>query len=256
MSIPNQIYFCHFGGKPLSIVNYVAVKAALEVNNPDKIFFHYDVLPSGTWWEKLKVLCEPVRTEPIEEVFGQKLVSPAHKADVWRIQTLLNNGGIYLDTDVICNTALQPLLDRSVVLGEEMVRGKSIGLCNAAILAKPGATFLKRWWDGYDPEKSLWKGFRSTGEDMYWEETSVKYPLFLSHYWANEVDVVPFEEFYGFNWTQQELKRFFETNESIPNSYIYHLWSNKSYELYLKDVTEESLKSQDTNFSRIMLKYL
>lgn len=256
MAVPNIIHFCYFGGRPFGLVNYAAVKAAAAVNNPDKIYFHYDSEPSGQWWTKAKRFCEPVKIEPVEEVLGQKLTMPAHRADVWRLKKLLDTGGIYLDTDVICNRPFGTLKENSAVLGEEKVRGKTVGLCSAAILAEPGANFIKRWLDGYDPAKSLWRGFRSTGHDLYWTELSIKYPYFLSHYWADEVEVVPFERFYGFSWVEEDLKKFYETNEKIPEAYVCHLWSNSAYDRYLKDVSQESVKSAETNFSGLILKYL
>ena len=256
MAVPNIIHFCYFGGRPFGLVNYVAVKAAAMVNNPDKIYFNYDSEPSGEWWMKAKQFCQPVKIEPADEAFGQKLTMPFHKADVWRLKKLLESGGIYLDTDVICNRPLGRLTKNSVVLGEEKTGGKMVGLCNAAILAEPGANFLKRWLDGYDPAKSLWRGLRSSGHDLYWTELSIKYPYFLSDYWADEVEVVPFEQFYGFSWSAEDLIRFYETNEKIPKPYVYHLWSDSAYGRYLKDVSEESVKSSESNFSRLILKYL
>lgn len=205
---------------------------------------------------KAKQFCEPVKITPVEEVFGQKLTMLSHKADVWRLQKLLETGGIYLDTDVICNRPFGELKGNSVVLGEEKADGNIVGLCSAVILAEPEANFMKRWWDGYDPDKSLWRGFRSTGHDLYWTELIIKYPYFLSHYWADEIKVVPFEQFYGFSWGKEDLRKFYETNEKIPNSYVYHLWSNSAYDRYLKDVSENSVKSDDTNFSKLILKYL
>ena len=41
------------------MINYVAVKAATVVNNPDKVYFYYDAEPSGEWWMKAKKFCEP-----------------------------------------------------------------------------------------------------------------------------------------------------------------------------------------------------
>ena len=70
--VPNVVYFCYFGGRPLSLVNYVAVKSAALVNNPDKINFYYTSEPKGEWWNKIKQYCEPVKMEPILEAFGQK----------------------------------------------------------------------------------------------------------------------------------------------------------------------------------------
>lgn len=256
MAIPKIINFCYFGGRPFSLVNYVAVKAAATANNTYKVYLNYTVKPSGQWFERATEFCELVQIESFDEAFGHKLTMIAHKADIWRLQKLLQTGGIYLDTDVICNRPFDPLLDRSVVMGQEIAHGKTVGLCSAAILAKPNANFIKRWWDGYDPDKSLWRGFRSQGQDLYWTEASIKYPYFLSNYWADEIDVIPFEKFYGFSWATEDLTKFYETNFEISESYVYHLWSNSAYDKYLKDVTEASLKSSDTNFSRLMLKYL
>lgn len=256
MVVPNNIFFCYFGGRPISLINYVAIKAAAQVNNPNKIYFYYDTEPSGEWWVKIKQFCDPVKIKPIDRVFGQKLSMLSHKADLWRLQKLLKSGGIYLDTDVICNKPFGALKKHSVVLGEEKAHGKTVGLCSAVILAEPEANFIKRWWDGYDPAKSLWRGFRSSGHDLYWTESSIKYPYFLSHYWADEVEVVPFETFYGFGWVEEDLEKFYKTNKKIPESYVYHLWSNSAYDKYLKDVTKESIKSQDTNFSRLILRYI
>ena len=55
--IPNIIHFIFgmasdFGGMPFSLVNYLAIKSAIEVNKPDAVFFHYEFEPKGTWWER------------------------------------------------------------------------------------------------------------------------------------------------------------------------------------------------------------
>ena len=68
--------------------------------------------------------------------------------------------------------------------------------------------------------------------------------------------MVPFERFYGFSWEPEDLRKFYETDEKIPDAYVYHLWSNSAYDKYLKDVSEEFIKSRDTNFSGLILKYL
>jgi hypothetical protein len=47
------------------------------------------------------------------------------------------------------------LMDEDVVLGVERAMGSMVepvqieGLCNAVILAKPNAPFMKRWYDAY-----------------------------------------------------------------------------------------------------------
>ncbi len=56
-SIPNLVHFlfglkADFGGKPFSLVHYLAVKSAFDVQRPTAIYLHYIHLPTGNyWWE-------------------------------------------------------------------------------------------------------------------------------------------------------------------------------------------------------------
>jgi hypothetical protein len=100
----------------------------------------------------------------------------AHKADVIRLEVLLEHGGIYLDIDTF---VLRPFADYSLML-HDVVMGMEArqlnflrlpmsddemdptGLCNAIIIARKGAEFLHRWMDTYD-------GF----VEKHWAEHSV-----------------------------------------------------------------------------------
>ncbi len=60
--IPNVIHFCFglsqdHGGKPFSLVHYLAVRSAVEVNRPDAVRFYYCYEPSGEWWERARPYC-------------------------------------------------------------------------------------------------------------------------------------------------------------------------------------------------------
>jgi mannosyltransferase OCH1-like enzyme len=104
----------------------------------------------------------------------------AHKADILRLEILLEHGGIYLDIDTF---VLRPFADRhtgldlmqyDTVLGMEaraleVAHGprsddemRPKGLCNAVIVARPGADFLQLWLQSYD-----------TFRDSKWTEHSV-----------------------------------------------------------------------------------
>lgn len=57
--IPNIIHFVFgmaedFEGKPFPLSHYLAVKSAAVVNQPQKIYFHYQFKTAGKWWEKAK----------------------------------------------------------------------------------------------------------------------------------------------------------------------------------------------------------
>ncbi len=59
--IPNLVHFlfglkADFGGKPFSLVHYLAVKSAYEVQRPTAIYVHYIHLPTGHWWEMVIII--------------------------------------------------------------------------------------------------------------------------------------------------------------------------------------------------------
>src|SRR5262249_17958618 len=141
------------------------------------------------------------------------------------------------------------------VLGQE---GYS-GICNAVILSAPNAEFGRRWLEGFDPARSLWRGFRSKGFDRYWNEYSVRYPAFLASCFPNDVRVEgPFSFFFPL-WAPQQLQCFFRGDrrtrrdtsrhpawefptELLKRAYCHHLWQSFSWEPYLKNLSLAKLK--------------
>ena len=53
-----------------------------------------------------KFITNLVYVSPPEEIFNNKLNHFAHKADIVRLQKLIEHGGIYLDIDVWTNKSL------------------------------------------------------------------------------------------------------------------------------------------------------
>jgi len=145
--IPNIIHFvfglCEdFGGRPFSLVHYLAVKSAYDCNRPEVIYLHYAHQPSGEWWDRAKPYLTLIQLDPPKEIFGKPLLHYAHVSDIIRLEVLLKYGGIYLDIDVVCLKAFAPFFKHETVMGKE----REGGLCNAVILAAPKARFIRRWY--------------------------------------------------------------------------------------------------------------
>ncbi|QQR93511.1 hypothetical protein IPJ91_03665 [bacterium] len=274
--IPKTIFFIHFdSGKDLSLITYLAIKSAIEANQDCEVILYTDnkSLP-GDWGRaitkihNLKVMDIP-SFDKIRNVEYAKL-SFAHKADILRLQILYATGGIYLDTDVISNRPFFGLIDdllgsqassimnSTVILGKEEVYGKFVGYANAVMIASAESTFLNRWLDGFDKDKSLWKGLRSEGYDKFYTELSVKYSKFLGFLYPEEIIEVSRGYFYYPNYTPEELNHFFleDYDGSFDRCYAFHLWGNASSYDYLKDLTKESIKSSNSNFASIVKRYL
>lgn len=260
--IPNIIHFTFgfredFGGKPFSFIHYLAVKSAHDRNRPEAIKFYYQYEPSGEWWEKSKPYLTLIRIEPPAEVFGNKLYHFAHQSDVLRLQILIREGGIYLDLDMICLNSFEPLRKFSCVLGRE----SSVGLCNAVMMAEPGAPFLKRWLETY-------RSFRSKGHDEFWSEHSVDRPMQLA---AEHPEEIHIEDDFAFFWPwinqapllfrerkpagKPDLKHA-AVNYLLSKAYAMHLWETLWWDAHLRELSPDTVLNKHTAFAAVCRRIL
>lgn len=245
--IPKILHFCfgmtrHFGGKPWSLIHHACVKSAIERIKPTMTFFYFEYEPRGPWWQLTREMLTPVNIKAPRTIFGNHLLHPAHRADVVRLEKLLEFGGIYLDCDVFVHREFDDLLKYSTVLGQEGDQGR-IGLCNAVILAEKEAPFLKRWYDEYT-------SFRSRGHDAFWNEHSVKIPSRLAREFPKEVTVLPNTAFFWPTYETEYIKKIFESVDPIvtPCVYANHLWEMFAWEPYLENLTPKRVRSLNSNF--------
>lgn len=226
------------------MIHHVCVLSAIERLRPTESYIYYEYEPSGPWWECSRKLLTPVQVSAPREIFGRKLEHVAHRADVLRLQMLIEKGGIYLDADVFVHRSFDELLDNSVVLGEEGIAGQT-GLGNAVILAEPGAKFLRRWYAEY-------RSFRSKGRDEYWGEHSIRLPLALAKQHPNEVTILPHTAFYWPLWTDEGIQLIYgSSNGSEERSdFANHLWESNAWEKYLQFLTPAKVREIDSAFHR------
>lgn len=254
--IPNIIHFVFgldrsFGDRPFSIVHYIAIKSAFEINKPKNIFFYYKYEPIGYWWEKVKFenLVTPILISVPRQVYGNKLYHYAHKSDVVRLMILLKYGGIYLDIDTICVKPLTEMLNYKVVMAKEMYFGEVHGLCNAVILSESNSIFLKSWLASY-------VHFRSKGRDEFWAEHSVRVPLKIAELHPTNIHIEPEEKFFYPSYFPDQLELLFKQCRNFPEAYVIHLWESLSYKKYLEPLTIEIIKKVDTSYNVLARKYL
>jgi hypothetical protein len=244
--IPNILHYIFgmspdFGGKPWSLVHHVCLKSAIERLRPNDVFFYCEFEPTGPWWKLSRELVTPLMIKAPREIFGRPLDHFAHRADVLRLQKLIEHGGIYLDADVIVHRNFDDLLGHSVVLGQEG-EAAEIGLSNAVMLAESQSAFLRRWLDQY-------KSFRSGGWDELYNEHGVRLPSKLARDYPDEITVLPHTAFHWPLWTDSHLKWIFASKREIPLSYANHLWQSQAWS-FMKELTPGHIRAADTNFSR------
>lgn len=273
--IPNILHFVFgmapdFGGKPFSLVHYLSVRSAVDLNKPSAAFFHYQYEPEGEWWEKAKPLLTLNKIMAPDSFMGRPLFHVAHKADVVRLQVLKETGGIYLDLDTICIKPLTGLLHYSFAIGQELkaayvpknwrqrlkvklglirYNNTATGLCNAVLISEKNSGFVTLWLNEY-------KSFRSKGRDKFWNEHSVQVPERLA---ALHPEMITQLNPYAFHYPLYDnagLKSMFEEVREFPKAYLHHLWESFSWGDYLSKLTIEGIKNNDTTYNLIAQRFL
>jgi Glycosyltransferase sugar-binding region containing DXD motif len=228
-----------FGNKPWSLIHHVCLRSALERIQPDQTFLYYAYEPQGPWWQLSRELVTLKQIEAPTAIFGNALDHPAHRADVIRLQALIEHGGIYLDADVFVQRSFDALLDNSTVLGQEDA-GDGIGMANAVILAEPQAPFLIRWLEE----------FRSF-DGSRWNEHAVKLPARLAAAHPDEITVLPPDAFFWPTYLPADLDRLFNSPVPIPlgGAYANHLWESEAWSR-VRGMTPGEIRQRGGNFQK------
>ena len=100
--IPDIVHFIFgleptFGHIKFGLLHYLAVLGARTRIAPQVIKWHYNYLPEGIWWECTRPALTLHKVEDVTHVHGKpKAMRVQHKADILRMQIMLNEGGMYL----------------------------------------------------------------------------------------------------------------------------------------------------------------
>lgn len=231
--IPRHFHFV-FGLRPQTeefhVVFYLCLESCFQVNRPERVTLYYHHEPHGPWWERIRGKLELVRVELSAKVnerlymsSGMRAFSYAHHADFIRVEKVLEHGGVYADIDTLFVRPLpDALFEKSCVLGREIDlpardgRPAAGSLCNALIMAEPGAAFLRRWLE------------RMPGAfNGSWSEHACQLPHRLSLEHPEEIHVEPERSFYPYMWTRPDIRALLEErHEDWEGVYSVHLWNH------------------------------
>lgn len=247
--IPKIIHFVYgleenFGGKEFGFAHWAAIRSAMKFNPDYKIYYWYKHLPDNYYFKDLAPHLELIATEPPDEIYGNALMHVAHKADIVRLNALINHGGIYLDIDTITVKNFDDLLSNKCVMGYESVEGNRHGICNAVIFAEKNSDFLNKWLYEY-------KYFRSKGRDEYWAEHAVLVPLSIAQNNPDLITLLDEKAFFYPGWTDDGLKSMFYEENIYPEAYVHHLWESLSWGA-LKSFNEFNFETIKCTYTKII----
>lgn len=276
--IPREFHFV-FGLKPqvepFHVVFFLCLQSCRRVNRPEAIHFHYHYEPYGDWWERIRPHLVLHRVKPVDFIVGNETywrhaegsfiresgLDYAHQADFVRLEILEAHGGVYADIDTLfVNPLPASLFAHEFVLGSEgCMQDPETGeayesLCNAFIMARPGARFAKRWLE------SMYTLFDGT-----WNRHSCYGAARVREEMPGAVHVEPRDRFYPYAFTPGDIARLLEANETpAPGICSIHLWNHLWWEPSRTDfstinkhtLTADYIRTVDTTYNRIARPFL
>lgn len=278
MKVPRTFHFV-FGLKPQTepfhLSHFLCLESCLQVNQPDRILFHHHHEPYGPWWDRVRPHVELHRVEPESFVLehqgyyahdeGRFIqgwgLDYAHQADFVRLRALIEHGGVYADMDTLFVKPLpENYFDLSFLIGEEdlsAVPGQPTAdrsLCNAFLVAQPGATFASRWL------AEMFEVF-----DGSWSRHSCQAATELASDHPDDVTVVGPTAHYHFPCTAAGLKNLFVSNSPLPNELLsIHLWAHVWWSRLRADftrfhaaqLTADYVRNADTTYAKAARQFL
>jgi predicted O-linked N-acetylglucosamine transferase (SPINDLY family) len=248
ISIPKIIHFIFFGETEFYFLHYYAIKTAYENNKDYHIYLYNTKQPvNNEWWIKTLKYVKLVNIDTPTHINGIKLANYAHKADVLRLQKLIEYGGIYLDIDVWTIKNFDNLLNinKSCIMGYQCKNTKFEGLCNAVIIAQPNSLFLQKWYelyDNYNPNE--------------WDTLSVYAPKLLAEQFSDLIHIESQNSFFPYSWFDFNTIIDNSNTEYLNNSYCIHLWETHLLEPLLKHIDINYLYISDSCFANIFRKFI
>ena len=217
-----------FGGIPFGFCHWAAVRSASKLNPAYEIHLWYEFEPENHYFEDIKKIVTLHQVKAPTEIYGNPIPHHAHRADVMRLQILLEHGGVYLDLDTLTVQPYDFFLKDKVAMAIVKNNGNIYGLCNAVVIAQPGAVFLAKWLEAF-------KDFRSKGSDQFYDEFACEYPLKLAQAIPQEINVYNETLFFIPDMTENGIKGiFFDPNTFNLNAHCYHLWERNCKDLLAK----------------------
>jgi hypothetical protein len=269
-AISSVVHFILIAGEheeaELEFYQYLAVKAALLRLQPEAIKIHtYALNENNVWWQRIKhrvdlVTHEPQRYLRTSDGRSHKL-RLAHQTDVLRLETLHEEGGVYLDTDVYALRSFSSLLQspRDVLMGHE--GGGRSGLGNAVIVARPGSNFISRWLEKYHESFD--------NRPKMWNHHSIMVPVELAEQFPEDICKLSPSTFFWPTWSSADValmhRPIFGDELSAlekdmsqyggamyPNQLAYHAWGNIARREYLSKLSPDSLLGVQTRFNILL----
>lgn len=251
--IPKIFHFINIGPREFNMMHFLSVYTAIKLNNPDKVFIYVDhEQENNIYWHILKDL-GVIYTfiDPPKSFNNIPLESYQYKADIIRMEKLLEYGGIYMDLDILSLKGLDEFLDNKVVLGVEKASSQTVdpkaidSITNAIIMAEPNNEFIRKWYEEI--------GNNLVGKE--WAYHAVVLPKDLLIKGSFDVSIQPLNTFMPFCFRSHYIWGEGGIGDRLDSSYTIHLWETIWSADYISKLNIRYFKN-DTCFAKLFRPYI
>lgn len=237
-----------FCGKPFTDFHYMNIVSAWKCNPDYKIRVYYYYKPPGWQFEALSTFCEVIKLDSVPNVINGKPVKwGEHACGYLRVNKLYEEGGIYLDTDVVCIKSFDDLLDTNCVMGLEYTGKVTWGLCDATILAEKNSEFMRLWKHNYDTNYA---------HDS-WNTDAVCVPFDLAVKYPKTIRMVPPDFFFKYPWDNDGFTMIYKAIAPVDYAYSLHLYESRpGHYRELCKYTIDTVKTMKSTLAYIYRKVL
>lgn len=222
-----------------------------------RFVLHAPARPRGPRWEALLPRLDLDIAPPPQWLGNRRLVAAAHQSDVWRVKSLVRDGGFYFDWDLLLLRAPEGLRDDACVMALERREERFDEVLGvSAIGARPGSAFLEAWLEAmpavYNPSRYV------AHSTVLARHLAIRHPAL--------VRVLGHRAFYHPGWTEPAMAWLLDPAHRMPPDELraaladctgIHLFcSHANFLRRARDFTERDIERPRCNLATLMQPYL
>lgn len=256
LQIPKIFHFINIGPRHFNLMHFISIISAYELNRPDKIYVYITQEQyNDFFWNILKDIVTFEFVDNMDEYKGAPLKSYQYKADVIRMQKLIERGGVYMDLDILSLKPVTSLLNNHIVVGGES-KGEDEGnsldsvgsVANGVLISEPNNPFLKDWLEEI-PNNIIGKP---------WAYHAVNLPKELLKKGDYDIHLEPTKSFFPFCFRYHYIFRDNMKHKitELMDSYTIHLWETIWHKDYISKLSVKYFNENDNIFTWLFGKYM
>jgi len=210
----------------------LCLQSCLIRAKPEKIVVHYDRDGEGPGWDEAKTLpmIEWRQVTPAGSINGHEITDQRIWCDIYRLQTLVSEGGFYCDLDFVFLKNFEPLRHSEAIIGTQCKQKKKLACGLMGCVA--GSAFMRAYLDSY-------KDWTPKEQQKVWVYANIiPWKLSLEY----PVTVLSRVTFYPVAWSNKSF--WTGAIPKLKHAYALHLWETLHDDLSMEVLYKSGLADE------------